>query len=339
MLKMELKNRQRSNRSIILLIGLFILINPTTAQDLFPKSEHPIITHKAYSLGYSEGHEQAAWVYYLLTAEECIARFKRTDRFVVDPAVTTGSATVADYQGSGYDRGHLAPAADMAWSDTSMSESFYFSNMSPQDPSFNRGIWKKLEAQVRDWAAYYDSLYIVTGPLLDSGLSVIGPNQVAVPNYYYKAVLDLDSTHQTAIAFLLPNIKSAASLPSLMISIDSLECLTQIDFFHDLEDSLEGILESRSDLNQWDFNVASVKSAYTTRAKQSAQCLGSTASGNDCENNTSSSNGYCHVHQSQVPLIAPEITEIAVQCAGITQKGFQCKRKTKNANGRCSQHQ
>lgn len=311
----------------------------TFSQELPPRSVHPIVTHAAYSLGYSEVHEQAAWVYYLLTAEECIAKYERTDRFVPDPDVETGSATVADYQGSGYDRGHLAPAADMAWSDTSMRESFYFSNMSPQDPSFNRGIWKKLEAQVRDWAAHYDSLYIVTGPVLDSGLQTIGPNQVAIPNYYYKAVLDLDSTHQTAIAFLLPNLKSSASLQAFVISIDSLESLTQIDFFYNLDDSLETYLESNSDPQNWDWNVASVQSSRTTKASESQQCLGNTASGNRCRNNTSASNGYCHLHQSQVPVEAPEQTETAVQYSGTTQKGLRCKRRTKNANGRCYQHQ
>ncbi len=99
--------------------------------------------HDGYSLECTEIHEQASWVGCALTKDETVSRFERTNRFIVDSLIKTGTATVEDYKGSGYDRGHLAPAADMAWSALSMSESFYFSNMSPQDPSFNRGIWKK----------------------------------------------------------------------------------------------------------------------------------------------------------------------------------------------------
>lgn len=327
----------KTTKYLCCLASLVLSLN-AYAQEFPPKSDHPKIEHYAYSLGYSEGHEQAAWVYYLLTAEECIARYKRTDRFVPDPEVTTGSATIADYQGSGYDRGHLAPAADMAWSDTSMRESFYFSNMSPQNPSFNRGIWKKLEAQVRNWAAHYDSLYIVTGPVLDSGLISIGQNQVAVPNFYYKAVLDLDSTHQTALAFLLPNLKSSAVLSSFVISIDSLESLTQIDFFSGLNDSLEAVLETSSDPEKWNWNVASIRRSDPITTKESIQCLGKTSKGSRCKNKTSAKNGYCHLHQSQVPQSPPE-KEKAEQCTGTTKSGLRCKRMTKNGSGKCYQHQ
>jgi endonuclease G len=91
---------------------------------------------------------------------------KRKDNFRSDPKVKTGSAALSDYKGSGYDRGHLAPAADFKWSATAMSESFYMSNMSPQVPGFNRGIWKNIESTVRNWAVENDEIYIVTGPVL-----------------------------------------------------------------------------------------------------------------------------------------------------------------------------
>ena len=102
------------------------------------ENEKSIVHHTAYSLLYSEEHEQAIWIAYELTSEETNKKFDRSDKFIVDPAIKTGSATTADYTGSGYDRGHLAPAADMSWSNQTMQESFYYSNMSPQDPSFNR---------------------------------------------------------------------------------------------------------------------------------------------------------------------------------------------------------
>ena len=153
-------------------------------------SKDKIITHTGYSLLYNETHEQANWIAYDLTAEETNKLFERTDKFISDPKVKTGTASDKDYKGSGYDRGHLAPASDMGWSTTAMAESFYYSNMSPQTPSFNRGIWKKLEELVRTCAIENNTIYVVTGPVLTNGLQTIGPNKVSVPNYYYKVVLD-----------------------------------------------------------------------------------------------------------------------------------------------------
>jgi hypothetical protein len=118
-----------------------------------PLPEEQIISHTAYLLSYNEEHEQANWVAYMLTSSKLGSGLERSNRFLEDPLVASGTATNADYAKSGYDRGHLAPAADMSWSMQVMQESFYYSNMSPQLPGFNRGIWKKLEEKVRDWAA------------------------------------------------------------------------------------------------------------------------------------------------------------------------------------------
>ena len=137
-----------------------------------------IIHHSGYSFEYSEKHEQARWVAYQLTASETHPIVGRSNHFIPDDHVATGTATESDYKGSGYDRGHLAPAADMEWSETAMRESFYFSNMSPQVKGFNEGIWKKLEEQVRDWAALYDTLYVVTAGVLNDSLRNIGPHHV-----------------------------------------------------------------------------------------------------------------------------------------------------------------
>ena len=139
-------------------------------------------------------------------------RFSRSDNFRADPEVRTGSASDADYRRSGYDRGHLAPAADMGWSSQTMSESFYYSNMSPQVPEFNRGIWKRLEEQVRNWAVELDTIYVVTGPVLSGNMSAIGLNKVTVPNYYYKAVLYLHDNDSRMIGFIMPNGSSKDEL-------------------------------------------------------------------------------------------------------------------------------
>jgi endonuclease G, mitochondrial len=210
-----------------------------------------VIAHTGYTLAYSEPHEQALWVAYTLSTEKLVAVAKRTNRFLIDPKVREGSATDADYKNSGYDRGHLAPAADMAWSDATMRESFYFSNMSPQVPAFNRGVWKRLEEQVRVWARENEHLYIVTGPVLHESLRAIGPNHVAVPEIYYKVLLDLTEPEWKGIGFLVQNEASTAPLGQFSVTIDSVQRLTGIDFFHHLPDSLENALEGKFSLQQW----------------------------------------------------------------------------------------
>lgn len=136
-----------------LLIFLLSLTLLNAQEKIYPQFEQgQIIEHTYYTLSYAENHEQAYWVFYELTHEEVKGGVKRSDNFREDPKVSSGSASLEDYKGSGYDRGHIAPAADMAFNKTAISESFYLSNMSPQHPSFNRGYWKKLESEVRNWA-------------------------------------------------------------------------------------------------------------------------------------------------------------------------------------------
>lgn len=218
--------------------------------------EDEIIRHTAYTLKYRENCEQAEWVAYKLTAERASGTYSRTNDFRPDPMVETGSAELSDYRNSGYDRGHLAPAADMAWSPTVMSESFFMSNMSPQRPNFNRGIWKRLEQQVRNWAKRYKEIYIVTGPVLPDNLPTIGPNRVAVPNYFYKVILDLKPPEVKGIGFVLANQGSYQGLKTYAVTIDSVETLTGIKNFPDLPDPLEMTLESRIE-SAWTFDVTS----------------------------------------------------------------------------------
>jgi endonuclease G len=140
----------------------------------------------------------------------------------------------------------------MAHSETAMSESFFMSNISPQSPSFNRGIWSSLEANVRDWAIVCDTLYVVTGPILQNKqYPSIGPNNVTIPEYYYKALLDIAKPDYKAIAFILPNTKGEKDLLDYAVTIDSLETLSGINFFHELPNTLETNLEQQKDINKW----------------------------------------------------------------------------------------
>jgi endonuclease G len=208
-----------------------------------PLTGEEVIRHAGYTFSYNEAHEQANWVAYCLTAAHAAGALERADQFRQDPSVTSGTATDADYAKSGYDRGHLAPAADMRWSELVMSESFYYSNMSPQVPGFNRGVWKRLETQVRDWALQLDSLLICTGPILHAGLPQIGANHVSVPEAYFKAVLSLKT--KKGIAFVIPNASSKADLMTFAISIDQLEALLHRDFFYQLPIHTQEISESK----------------------------------------------------------------------------------------------
>jgi endonuclease G, mitochondrial len=201
------------------------------------------IRHFAYRLSYNEQHEQANWVAYELTADETISTVGRTDDFRPDPLIPSGTATKEDYKGSGFDRGHLAPAGDMAWNNTAMTESFYFSNMSPQVPSFNRGIWKKLEEKVRKWAKGFGAIKIYTGPVLQDSLPIIGDNEVSVPEYYFKTLIVYNDSVQQGIAFLMKNEKSKLPTDSFIVTIDSIELLTGFDFYDKLSDSIQTKLE------------------------------------------------------------------------------------------------
>jgi endonuclease G, mitochondrial len=216
-----------------------------------PKPKEMILNHTGYTLSYNTTYKQAEWVAYELTADETNAVVVRTDHFVPDPLLKSGSSSNKDYQKSGYDKGHLAPSADMCYSSQTMLESFYLSNMSPMLPGFNRGIWSRLEDQVRQWAVDEKAIYVVTGGVLTNGLSTIGRNKVTVPQYFYKVILDYTEPDIKAIGFIIPNKSSQELLQHYAVTIDSVEKVTNIDFFYQLPDDQEKVIESKIDINKW----------------------------------------------------------------------------------------
>lgn len=209
-----------------------------------------VVDRTGYALGYSEEHEQASWVMYRMTREETLIRAAvRTDDFRADPNIVTFSALPSDYSRSGYDRGHLAPAEDMKFSEVTMRDSFYMSNMSPQKPDFNRGIWKRLEKEVRRYAYNEGSVFVITGPILERGLKKIGrANKVSVPRRFFKIVYD-ETPPRKMIAFVFPNDGSTQPLSSFVTTVDEVERLTGLDFFAGLED--EEALEFEEDFAMW----------------------------------------------------------------------------------------
>jgi endonuclease G, mitochondrial len=214
------------------------------------KSNVEIVRHTAFILSYQEDYELASWVLHKLVKEAAYGREQRSNEFIPDPKVESGSAVTQDYSRSGYDRGHLCPAGDFRHDKELQDETFYMSNMAPQVPDFNRGIWNDLENKVRSWVKKRGELIVVTGPILRKNLPTIGRmNQIAVPEKFYKIIYD--PAREETIAFLFPNEGSVELVKSFTISIDELEVMTGIDFFEKLPDLLERKIESENNVNDW----------------------------------------------------------------------------------------
>jgi endonuclease G len=222
------------------------------ADDFTPAaSQGYLIEHTYYTLSYSNTHRQSEFASYYLSPASIQGGQVRTDDFRVDLKVKSNPVKSTDYQGSGYDRGHLCPAADMALNLTSMSETFFMSNMSPMAPSFNRGIWSKLEDWVRGAALSEGGVYVVTGPVLTQSCGSI-KQSITVPCSYYKIVFKAGDSPKM-LGFLLSNAGATASVQQFVVTVDALEQQTGIDFFPQLEDALEQSLESKVSLSGWNF--------------------------------------------------------------------------------------
>ncbi|MFI3280769.1 MAG: DNA/RNA non-specific endonuclease [Rikenellaceae bacterium] len=274
------------------------------AQSYLPQSTGEKIEHNYYTLSYNEEHEQAEWVYYQLTPASLSGTTERTNDFRSDKSVSTGSATLADYVGSGYDRGHLCPAGSMVINLTAMSESFYLSNMSPQNPSFNRGRWKELEEKVRAFAMADSMLHVVTGPLFASTLGSIGESRVTIPAAYYKVLYSPKKGEM--IGFMMQNCKLDGPLESYATTIDQIEAISDINFFAHFDDQL-ATQESTINLDAWDFDGVSTPKTTQVKASQSEtstkktansnQCQAITSSGNQCKRTAESGSKYCWQHK------------------------------------------
>lgn len=223
--------------------------------DWYPTSTTgQIVKHNYYTLSYHEKHEQAEWVAYELSSKNLSRQKIERPGFKRDSLVTTKSAHTYDYRNSGYDRGHLCPAADRKQSEEAYDETFLMSNVTPQEHEFNSGIWKRLESKVRYWALHYDSVYVITGGILQSGLPTIGSNKVSVPNYFYKIIFRGTPDNPQLIAFLMPHADSDEALYTYVVPVDEIEKETGIDFFPALPDTIEDRLEAKKDIKGWLFD-------------------------------------------------------------------------------------
>ena len=198
-------------------------------------------------------YEQAEWVAYTLDKSHLSYNGNKRPYFIEDPYVSSKSADWRNYKGSGYDRGHLVPAGDRRFSLQAYNETFYTSNISPQNKEFNAGIWNDLERQTRRWAKKYGTLYIYTGGVLESGLEEVGQEDVDVPDVFYKIIARRQGDELTTIAFLIPNEPQFATLPNFIASIDAIEKVTGIDFFAELPEARQNAFENSRNTTGWPF--------------------------------------------------------------------------------------
>jgi endonuclease G len=214
-----------------------------------------LIKHNYYTLSYISDYQNAEWTAYeLIGAWLDLPNGEKRQGFKSDPASEV-EANSSDYNYSGYDRGHLVPAHDMNFNREAMMESFYMTNISPQVPHFNRGVWKRLEGRVRKWAIAEKRLFIITGTLFGdnakkSRVSKKGPY---IPQGFYKIILDYDCPRTKGIAFMFRNEATDEPLESFVTTIDVIEAKTGLDFFPNLTKEEEIKLEGHSNSKLWAF--------------------------------------------------------------------------------------
>lgn len=213
-----------------------------------------ITIHLGYTSSFNSVKMIPNWVAYELTAEELdgiISRPKNSP-FQPDPDYKGRQPSRSDYSYSGWDKGHLAPCADMKWSEQAMLESFYFTNICPQNHGFNEGIWLKLEEQARRVAKKRGSVYVVCGPVVNNNeFGTIGSSNVVIPDAFFKAFLYKDTSGFHSIAYLIPNKNLNQSFNDYMLTVNDLEQLIGIDLFAGLNNNIEDIIEEQMHISDW----------------------------------------------------------------------------------------
>ena len=209
------------------------------------KKQGQVIHRTGYTLAYDAKTRTPQWVAWELTKKETQGTVERSNDFQPDPDVKGAKVVTKDYSHSGYDRGHMAPAADMKWSKKAMMESFYMSNICPQDHNLNTSDWSELENKSRQWARRYGKVYIVCGPIYNGKRNeYIGDHRVKVPDAFFKVVLINEKKKKCAMGFYFENEAGERKLQEYLVPVDRLEQLTGMDFFSALPDNLEDRLEA-----------------------------------------------------------------------------------------------
>lgn len=227
--------------------------------------------HSAMAIGFNCQYKMAAWTFHVLTPDVSFGNVTRTNDFRPDNSIACPIAVEQDYfikeeksdgsiiyDGFAFDRGHLAPSADFRWSKQALSESYYYSNMTPQRKGFNRESWAEVETLLRRILDNNPQNYlIITGPILTDTMKVNEKsiNKLSIPDYHYKIIADLSSDSPKGMAFLMPNRKCELPASEYVVTIDSIQQLTGLDFFPTLSEKLQKAVEKTSDYSVWNAEV------------------------------------------------------------------------------------
>jgi endonuclease G len=241
----------------ILVLSLLVMLAALQAEDNLkygqPACAGPVLDKHHFVVCYDAAHKVPAWVGYALTADEAKTKAtSRTGSFRADADLPRGQrAENADYSGSGYDKGHMAPANDFSWNVDAMKATFVLCNAVPQRHGVNGGQWAQLEASIHDLAAKQGTVWVVSGPLFVGGKPVktIGADKVAVPTHTYKVVLCIHPNgDKEMFGFVMPNVnKPSGTISSYTFSVDTVEKLTGLDFFSALPAADQKRLEAKAE--------------------------------------------------------------------------------------------
>ena len=213
-----------------------------------------ILVYNGFVVNYNINRLIPNWVAYELTAEEVLGDVPRAKGFSMDLDFKERQAMREDYSGTGWDKGHMAPAADMKWSQSAMNESFYFTNICPQDHILNGKDWHSLEKSVRNWALKYGRIWVVCGPYVYTNYyGTIGKQRVFVPDGFFKAILRYDGKKYYSIAFVFENKSYNQNLKDAAVSVNDIEALIGYNLFYNLDDRFEEKIESQINWEEWDY--------------------------------------------------------------------------------------
>ena len=256
--------------AVVCAAGLYGFVSALPAADTIRDTLNPNIRYGVagirgrvldrgyYVINYSDDWRIPHWSAYHLTAKDLKGTVKRRSSFRPDPEVPEKArSTLEDYRRKTFDRGHLAPAGDFKRSKEAMAATFLLSNMSPQYPNTNRGIWRDLEAQIRDMVKEVGEAWVVTGDaFMTRDSQAASPrtwirrgrqNRVAVPTHLFDAILTRDANGRwCAYAFLVPNqpTKNPDPTSRYQLAVDRLEQITAFDFFFGLDTAVQNRIES-----------------------------------------------------------------------------------------------
>ena len=223
---------------LVLIFSSLSFANTHTCQD-------KMLVHTYHKTCFNTQKKLARWVSYKLSEDMFRGNATRSNKFTIDPLIPNLSPTPSHYQNSGYDRGHLAPAGDMKINQIAMDQSFYMTNISAQEPSFNRGIWKKLENLMRNLTEANKEYEVITGPIFSFKKKNFKTRFLNIPKAFYKIIFYKDEYEVKALAFLLPNKQVKEKVTEFLVPINTIEALTDIDFFSNLPDPIENNLEAK----------------------------------------------------------------------------------------------